>query len=145
VTDVEQPHYRVYIEPTPTAAAADDDDAVAPAASAARLNACRASGVALDAALQAENPVYGAWRTKRAIGPAQVELVRAGAFEALRAARIAEGASPQQLKVHAHAPCRSTPYAMPCAVPRRRDARRRTLLVVTRMRLARSLGLSLHR
>eukprot|EP00325_Prymnesiales_sp_UTEX-LB-985_P017138 CAMPEP_0174762376 /NCGR_PEP_ID=MMETSP1094-20130205/109744_1 /TAXON_ID=156173 /ORGANISM="Chrysochromulina brevifilum, Strain UTEX LB 985" /LENGTH=663 /DNA_ID=CAMNT_0015968329 /DNA_START=70 /DNA_END=2062 /DNA_ORIENTATION=- len=53
----------------------------------------------LDAALCAENPVYATWRRKGAIGECEVHVVPSGGFEALRAQRLAEGASPQQLKV----------------------------------------------
>jgi hypothetical protein len=77
----EPPHYIVYLEPppgvaVPTAAAAD-----------------------LDGSLRDESAVYAAWRRKRAIGPCEVRAVEPGGFEALRAARLREGASPQQLKV----------------------------------------------
>lgn len=54
----------------------------------------------LDLALQSENAVYAAWRRKHAIGAAKLCVVRAGAIsEQLRARRLQEGASPQQLKV----------------------------------------------
>jgi len=53
----------------------------------------------LEAALCEANPVYATWRGKRAIGPCELKRVKPGAFEALRRQRVAEGTSPQQLKV----------------------------------------------
>ena len=83
-SDASPPYYRVFVEPAPAAAAGVQTSGAA---------------AALDAALQAESAVYKTWRAKRAIGPAQVVVVPEGGFEALRAARLAEGASPQQLKI----------------------------------------------
>jgi len=56
-------------------------------------------GPALDRALRESNPVYDSWRRKGALGPCQVRQVEKGGFERLRAERLIEGASPQQLKV----------------------------------------------
>ena len=52
----------------------------------------------LDEALCSTNPVYATWRRKCAIQPCEVRIVPLGSFEKLRALRIAEGTSPQQLK-----------------------------------------------
>lgn len=53
----------------------------------------------MDTALCDANPVYSTWRKKGAIQPCVVRLVAQGSFEKLRALRIAEGTSPQQLKM----------------------------------------------
>ncbi|KAJ1446325.1 GH3 auxin-responsive promoter [Pelagophyceae sp. CCMP2097] len=73
-----RPRYEVFVE----------QDAAWPVGAAARL----------DAALRAENAVYGAWRDRCAIEAPTVVRLRSGAFDALRALRLAEGASAQQLK-----------------------------------------------
>jgi len=76
------PFYRVFVERAPGA------PSFSPAAAAT-----------LDAALGRANPIYATWRAKGAIGPCQVVEVASGSFESLRERRLAEGASPQQLKV----------------------------------------------
>ena len=76
------PFYRVFVERTP------DAPPFTPS-----------SAPTLDAALGRSNPIYATWRAKGAIGPCQLVEVTPGSFEALRAQRLAEGASPQQLKV----------------------------------------------
>ena len=86
VLQTEPPRYRVYVE----AVASDGGKWAVDAADAARR---------LDDALCDESAVYRTWRAKRAIGPCEVKPVAAGGFEALRAVRLSEGASPQQLKV----------------------------------------------
>ena len=88
-TDVESPRYTLYLE---RAAGEAGDVAATP-------DAPTALSARLDEALRAESAVYSAWRAKRAIGECEVVVVPEGRFEALRAARLAEGASSQQLKV----------------------------------------------
>lgn len=65
-----------------------DAGAAWPAGAAARL----------DAALRSENAVYGTWRDKKALAAPTVVRLKSGAFDALRALRLREGASAQQLK-----------------------------------------------
>jgi len=55
--------------------------------------------ISMDEALCSSNPVYATWRKKGAIQSCEVRLVPKGSFEKLRALRITEGTSPQQLKV----------------------------------------------
>jgi len=85
VIDASPPHYRVFVEAAAGSGRLGCGDGLA----AARL----------DAALRVENPVYAAWRQKGAIGPPEVQEVRRGAFERLRAQRLADGVAAQQLKV----------------------------------------------
>ena len=109
--EVEPPRYCIYFEPSagapavsPAAQQRNGDSILArtrrsvtpsstPAAAAADLS------TRLDAQLCEENSVYATWRRKRAIGPGIIHLVPPGGFEALRAQRLKEGASPTQLKV----------------------------------------------
>jgi hypothetical protein len=53
----------------------------------------------MDEALRRSNAVYATWRKKGAIQRCEVHLVPQGSFERLRALRIDEGTSPQQLKM----------------------------------------------
>jgi len=52
----------------------------------------------LDAALRDANAAYAAFRDRGAVSAPRVVAVDPGAFDALRARRIADGAAPQQLK-----------------------------------------------
>ena len=79
------PHYLVFMEP--------------PRSADRRALSTKALAQELDSALCEESRVYKTWREKRAIGSAEVRLVPHGGFESLRATRLSEGASPQQLKV----------------------------------------------
>ena len=89
VIDASPPHYRVFVE----AEKGPRDQ---------QLGGCH-NGLAaqrLDDALKQENPVYATWRQKGAIGAPEVQEVRSGTFEQLRAQRLADGVAAQQLKVH---------------------------------------------
>lgn len=91
-TETFPPHYLVFVEPPPSRSSAGKGGR-AVALSTKQL------AQRLDEALCDESPVYKTWRGKRAIGRAEVRLVPQGGFESLRAVRLSEGASPQQLKV----------------------------------------------
>lgn len=88
VIDASPPHYRVFVE--------------AETGLGGQLDGCLDGTAAarLDAALKKENPVYATWRHKGAIGAPEVQEVQSGAFEQLRAQRLADGVAAQQLKVH---------------------------------------------
>jgi len=88
VIDASPPHYRVFVE--------------AEKGLGGQLDGCHDGTAAarLDAALKKENPVYATWRQKGAIGAPEVQEVQSGAFELLRAQRLADGVAAQQLKVH---------------------------------------------
>ena len=102
-SEAEPPRYRVYLEPSggvPSAGGSGGQPVEPPPASGAVTAAVAAAyAERLDEALCEENPVYATWRRKRAIGASQVTIMPPGGFEALRAQRMSEGASPQQLKV----------------------------------------------
>ena len=87
MTDVEPPHYRVFLEADGSGGGGSDTVGT------------KASSALLDSALCAESAVYAAWRAKHAINECEVVVLPEGRFEALRSARLAEGTSPQQLKV----------------------------------------------